>query len=113
MTTKELNRFRELNAQVAEAVAAKLAERAEERRPLKSEHGYTRAELHAAFNLVCNPDDWKAPIERATVHPTLWPVVAHAVIFFTGTSARVIGVEDFGRLVIAFDGYRNGPAGDH
>ena len=51
---------------------------------VKSKTGYTRDELLAAFNLVCNSTDWKAPVDSYCTTDEV-RVVAAAIEFFTAT----------------------------
>lgn len=95
--------------------------------PLVLKHtGFTESQLRAAFELVQNPADWKAAIDSYVSSDEL-KVVAAAIEFFTGTTAKF----DYIRLVtedsvtatrfkagdhilkVRADGYRRGPAGDH
>lgn len=71
--------------------------------------GFTRDQLSRAFDLVCDPDDWKAEIH------TLVPVedrdvTVAAIEFYTGTGVE-IGPENQGHVEVYSTGYRRGPAG--
>jgi hypothetical protein len=73
--------------------------------------GYGEAALRQAFELVQNPDDWKAEIS-ALIPADLVPIVCSAVRFFTATEAttRPADAVPNGVWVEAI-GYRMGPAG--
>ena len=78
-----------------------------------SEMGYTRQELNDAFAMVHNPDDWKAPINKAIpCHPVTMAKVREAIMFYTATEAVFTELDDQ-RVCVQADGYRAGPAGDH
>mgnify|MGYP001240640120 CR=1 FL=1 len=70
--------------------------------------GITRGDLEAAFNKVCDPADWKAPI-HAFVTANELDITVKAIDFFTAC-APVFYAKD-GGYVIGCEGYRNGPAG--
>jgi len=75
--------------------------------------GYTRRELHEAFEKVSNKDDWKDRI-YAVVPVEDVAVVAQAIIFFTATKPKFKGLGlGCDSLEVTADGYRIGPAGDH
>ena len=67
--------------------------------------------LKKAFNKVCNPDDWKAPINAVILKKDL-ELTREAIIHFTATVPRVNEINATHAQVIA-SGYRMGPAGDH
>jgi hypothetical protein len=69
--------------------------------------------LKDAFDKVCDPKDWKAPIYKRIMRRDL-DVTLAAIAFFTATSAEVV-MDIPGRpdVLIESEGYRNGPAGDH
>lgn len=73
-----------------------------------------QARLAAAFETVCNPNDWRAPIE-AWIEATDVDRIDEAVIHFTATRIEVVGygvlVGRPGEVLIRAVGYRNGPAG--
>ena len=72
--------------------------------------GYTDAQLRAAFELVQNPIDWRAPIDfRGDMHPEDVEAAKVAIEFFTATKATVVEIN--GDVIIQADGYRAGPAG--
>lgn len=74
--------------------------------------GHFPADLKAAFDLVANPSDWKAPIS-GDVKEDLKDVVREAVIFYTATVPE-FGPSSFsGYVHVKAAGYRAGPAGDH
>lgn len=72
---------------------------------------YTREQLTEAFELVQNPKDWKARINKTIeADDNTLDRIGEAVIYFTGT------VPDFerrpdGRYRVTAIGYRNGPCG--
>lgn len=78
---------------------------------------YTRKALEDAFDMVANPDDWRAPIDA---HVTTTDIrdgstIKAAVAFFTGTEATIrlesdVDQETFELHVTAL-GYRMGPCG--
>lgn len=71
--------------------------------------GYRMEQLASAFDRVCNPRDWKAPIQ-AVIPAELMPVVEQAVLWFTGTAPvfeSLAGEPD--RLVVRAPGYGRGP----
>jgi hypothetical protein len=74
--------------------------------------GWTRRELKNAFDKVCDPGDWKAPIHARVMRKDI-DVTLAAIAFFTGTSGGVTDVAGRPDVYIESDGYRNGPAGDH
>jgi len=74
------------------------------------ETGYYPVDLKAAFDLVANSKDWKAPVD-AVVPVAMDGVVAAAVEFYTATKASFAVVK--GGLRVSAAGYRAGPAGDH
>jgi len=97
--------------------------------------GFTRTELTAAFELVQNPNDWKAPIDGYCTTDEV-KTVAAAIEFFTATKPhfdylRKVDADFLTALVanrtpknhrlhfgdhimkVRADGYRAGPAGDH
>lgn len=59
---------------------------------------YSQAELRAAFSLVENVDNWKAPVD-AWINASLWPLVSQAVIHFTGSVPTIPEVEMNGRVI--------------
>jgi hypothetical protein len=66
------------------------------------------------FSKVCNPDDWKAPID-SLCHESEREATAKAIIFFTATEPTFtpLQVGPRGWLRVTAKGYRMGPAGDH
>ncbi len=76
--------------------------------------GYKVAEIRRAFEALCDPQDWKAPI-CAWIPHQLFGLAAVAVEFFTCTELKVVGGPEplTGRILVQADGYRMGPAGDH
>jgi len=75
---------------------------------------YEEDTLKAAFELVSNPDDWRAPF-AAWVPASNLPLFCAAVTFYTATSLKVLRYRfssENGREAYVFSvGYRNGPAG--
>lgn len=76
---------------------------------------YTHGELRCAFDIVANPDDWRAPI-GTTIDERFLPVVCAAVNFFTSTDVVCIARDpSHSRIQNAIEiragGYRMGPAG--
>lgn len=70
--------------------------------------------LRAAFDQVCNKDDWKAPID-CVVPYDLANLYMQAIEFMTGVKPEsavcMINYERMFRLTCV--GYRNGPCGDN
>jgi hypothetical protein len=52
---------------------------------------YSRAELKAAFDKVCNSQNWKMPID-AVITEAERDVATQAVIFFAGCSPKFRGI---------------------
>jgi len=74
---------------------------------------FGRDELQAAFTAVADPQDWRRPI-RTFIDAADLEITKEAVAFFTATTLKVAATcPGTGRLAIAADGYRAGPAGDH
>lgn len=71
--------------------------------------GYPRSTLLKAFDVVCDPDDWRAPID-AEVAVEEVPVTVAAIEYFTATSVRVTRCHT-DRCRVRSVGYRSGPAG--
>jgi len=74
--------------------------------------GYTRDQLKAAFDAVCNPSDWKGSIAAMVAGEAVMPVV-EAIKFFTATVPVVELNVSTMQYLITSPGYRMGPAGDH
>lgn len=76
--------------------------------------GFTLEQLEAAFHLVVDQDDWKAPIEQAFPCVELRAVDA-AVRFYTATEPTfevvLVDGRPNGNLLCRAAGYRAGPAG--
>ena len=73
---------------------------------------FTQAQLEAAFDLLADPDDWKAPI-AAWVSGESVRIAVAAIQHFTATDPTV-ELDTFNmRYLISSVGYRAGPAGDH
>lgn len=70
--------------------------------------GFTREQLDQAFDLVCNPDDWKDVID-AHVSEGMVEVTVAAIEFFTAT--EVLVTPDLDAVHVYSVGYRKGPAG--
>lgn len=78
--------------------------------------GYTHEQLTAAFDTVCDPKDWRAPIRgQVPLAEFNGPLLTKAIVFFTSTEPRFVTVDaPSGTVVLVIaDGYRQGPAGDH
>lgn len=75
---------------------------------------YTQDQLSQAFDTMCDPADWKAPI-CAWVYGESVNLAVAAIQHFTATtptvSASPIGAPI--RYLVESIGYRAGPAGDH
>lgn len=70
-----------------------------------------QAVLEAAFAVVANPRDWKAPIDVViSDQPTLLEMVTDAIVHFTATVPSFSPIET-GRVRVQAAGYRAGPAG--
>jgi hypothetical protein len=78
--------------------------------------------LHAAFRLVADASDWKAPICAVVNVPADEPpaafraLLARAVEYFTATTPTFVEIVTDGlglKLRVEAAGYRRGPAGDH
>ena len=81
--------------------------------------GYSRKELKAAFDKVCDSKDWKNPIS-ARVQAADVKITVAAIEYFTATTADVLEYDTEGNRIvpkgmflISSIGYRRGPAGDH
>ena len=72
-----------------------------------------RETLKPVFDMVCDKDDWKAPI-HAHFNPNevAQDTVKRAVMFFTATEATFTPITENCTRVESI-GYRAGPAGDH
>lgn len=67
--------------------------------------------LKAAFNSVCDPDDWKAPIDAFVPIELLdRDLVERAIIHFTATTPT-FAENGSGDVHVTAAGYREGPAG--
>jgi hypothetical protein len=79
--------------------------------PLPEYGPYTFAALHDAFELVRNPQDWKAPV-NGLIRENLVDVVYHAIVFFTATEPIFLRPpHDPETILVYAEGYRAGPAG--
>ena len=74
--------------------------------------GFYHKDLEAAFDLVKDPTDWRAPI-AVWVNGEAVNLTVAAIEFFTATNPRVSLDTVRMRYLIESEGYRNGPAGDH
>jgi hypothetical protein len=74
--------------------------------------GYTREGLQAAFKAVCDPNDWKGPID-AKVSADELPAVVCAIQYFTATKSETWWDPEANAFCVKSIGYRAGPAGDH
>ena len=70
--------------------------------------GFELDELSRAYDLVSDPDDWKAPID-ATVSGADIHAVVSAIEFYTATDVNVS--YDGEKWKVKSVGYRAGPAG--
>lgn len=74
--------------------------------------GFSVEAMKAAFDKVCNKQDWKAPI-KAVIPSVQVPLVVAAIEFYTATNAKVtpmLALEgDY--TYVSSVGYREGPAG--
>ena len=73
--------------------------------------GYSEEALKAAFDAVCNPDDWKAPIGAYVMGEDVG-VTVKAIQFYTATTPAVSLNQAKMMYLVTSPGYRNGPAGD-
>ena len=76
--------------------------------------GYDIANLQRAFDMIADPNDWRAPI-RGECSFRDFAIIAVAVMFYTGTVLEVIRSRNDDELIkvltVEAVGYRNGPAG--
>lgn len=73
---------------------------------------HQEAELYrAAFNQVCDPEDWKAPID-CIVPWGLANLYMNAIEFMTGVTPTFERLNN-GDTRLKCCGYRLGPCGDH
>ncbi len=72
--------------------------------------GYDIDDLRKVFDLVCDPEDWRAPIAVLVLGEAVLPVVA-AIEFHTATNPTVSLNIDRMQYLITSEGYRNGPTG--
>lgn len=74
---------------------------------------YTHEQLLAAFSLVEDSSDWRAPIDyTGKLSDTLLTQVCEAIRYFTATEPTVMVRHNKpGAYRIVADGYRMGPAG--
>jgi len=71
--------------------------------------GFDLVELQSAFDEICDPEDWKAPINRCVAKDRL-DLYKAAVEFYAAVELRVVreGTES---VQVYSIGYRAGPAG--
>lgn len=74
--------------------------------------GLTHQALSDAFDRLCDPADWKAPID-AWVPGELVMVAVCAIEFYTGVTPIISLNTDTMQFRLTCCGYRKGPAGDH
>ena len=72
---------------------------------------HTTQELEQAFDSVCDPADWKAPI-RTPANDLKFDLdlVKDSIEYFTATVAN-FETDNAGAIWLVADGYRMGPAG--
>ena len=73
-----------------------------------------RARLEAAFNMVADPNDWRAPIDAYVPKDTDLVLLEEAIVFYTATTPTftvALGKDQVMRIRVRADGYRAGPAG--
>lgn len=70
---------------------------------------FSREELQTTFDLVCDQDDWRAPIETIVPSQVDFARVIHAIEFFTATTPTFTPCS--GGVRVTAKGYRAGPAG--
>ena len=73
---------------------------------------YDVSDLRKAFDKVCDPKDWKAPI-AATCRGEHLLLIREAIRFMTATEPKVELDTRNMRYLVTSKGYRAGPAGDH
>ncbi len=76
---------------------------------------YSQTELDEMFSKVQEPSDWRARICTSVARSDL-AIARAAVMHFTGTELEIIAVDPSkpgpnGRIMVAADGYRDGPCG--
>lgn len=72
--------------------------------------GFLVDDLRKVFDVVADPNDWKAPIAVWVSGENVLPVVA-AIEFHTATNPTVQLDTTRMRYLVESEGYRNGPAG--
>ena len=70
--------------------------------------GFSVEELKAAFDAVCNKEDWRAPIDAEVSKGSL-EITVSAITFYAATPTRVSNTNN--GFKIESIGYRDGPAG--
>ncbi len=88
---------------------AKQAERAKDRETWVEEMNKKQPDFEAAFNMIANPDDWKAPI-KTRIKKKDYERCREACIHFTATNLEIYG-EGCDDYEVRSIGYRAGPAG--
>jgi hypothetical protein len=71
---------------------------------------FDRAALETAFNQICDPIDWKNPINRV-ISTRAVPLAREAIRYFTATDTIEMDAGEPGKTRIVSIGYRHGPAG--
>lgn len=71
---------------------------------------FTDQQLKATFDSICDPLDWKAPID-AYCKPEDMNIVYQSIKHHTGTQATFLPAGVRGMRVLS-EGYRMGPCGD-
>lgn len=89
-----------------EAMVGKTVERNIERNSIAY-----RELMKAIFTAVCNPDDWKAPID-CRVPNNMRDLTIEAIEYVAGVKAQVVS-ETTIDVRIKCVGYRMGPCGDY
>lgn len=70
-------------------------------------------QLKMAFELVQDPSDWRAPINKVIGIDNNFRLIDEAIRYFTGTHASFLRFTSDGieKVVVKAIGYRNGPCG--
>lgn len=70
--------------------------------------------LRTAFSQICDPDDWKAPIDCIVPWASA-SLYVQAITFMTATNpaCKHVIVKGYDCAHLTSIGYRMGPAGDH
>jgi hypothetical protein len=72
---------------------------------------FTDQQLKATFDSICDPLDWKAPIDGYCKIEDM-EIVYQAIKHHTGTQATFLPASR-NRMRVISEGYRNGPCGDY